>query len=173
VVQPDATALKQFRFFCQTLFALMPISPQWVLQPMMQTLIQQKALYLMLNLLTPDSQVPVLHPGSRFQLMKQAEDMIVANLDRPLTVHDLCTELHVSERTLRYGFQEYFGMAPMAYLKVQRLNGARRQLKISTAEQTTVTDVALQWGFWHMGQFSKDYKKMFGESPSETLRYSP
>ncbi|HEY9639082.1 MAG TPA: AraC family transcriptional regulator, partial [Coleofasciculaceae cyanobacterium] len=75
----------------------------------------------MLNLLTPDPQVPALHPGNRCQLMRQAEAMIMENLDRPWTVHDLCTKLHVSERTLRYGFQESFGMSPMAYLKIQRL----------------------------------------------------
>ncbi|HEY9641455.1 MAG TPA: helix-turn-helix domain-containing protein, partial [Coleofasciculaceae cyanobacterium] len=97
---------------------------------------------------------------------------IMENLDRPWTVHDLCTKLHVSERTLRYGFQESFGMSPMAYLKIQRLNEVRRQLKASVANQTTVTAVAIRWGFWHMGQFAKDYKKMFAESPSETLRKS-
>jgi len=126
----------------------------------------------MLKLLTPDKNAPAHHPSCRHQLMKQAEEMILETLARPWTVHDLCTALHVSERTLRYSFQEYFGMSPMIYLKVQRLNGVRRQLKASRADQVTVTDIAIQWGFWHMGQFAKDYKKMFGECPSETLRRS-
>jgi AraC family ethanolamine operon transcriptional activator len=62
-------------------------------------------------------------------------------------------------------------MSPMAYLKTQRLNQVRQQLKACRHHRTTVTDVAIQCGFWHMGQFAKDYRKMFGECPSETLRY--
>lgn len=175
MVHPDPMALKQFRSYLQTLFILVQMHPERALQPTMQTFIRKRAITLMLNLLTPhtDNQdVSPLHASSRCQLIKQAAVMILENLDRPWTVHDLCTELHVSERTLRYGFQECFGMGPIAYLKVHRLNGVRRQLKASIAHQTTVTDVAIQWGFWHMGQFAKDYKKMFGESPSETLRHS-
>ncbi|UCG61547.1 MAG: helix-turn-helix domain-containing protein [Candidatus Zixiibacteriota bacterium] len=35
---------------------------------------------------------------------------------------------------------------------------------------TTIADVANHWGFWHMGQFSADYRRLFGELPLETLR---
>lgn len=129
----------------------------------------------MFNLLTSNEfnkSSAALYPNGRYQLIKQAEALMIADLSRPWTVHDLCAGLHVSERTLRYGFQEYFGMGPIAYLKIQRLHRVRRQLQGSTVGQTTVTDVAIQWGFWHMGQFAKDYKQMFGESPSATLRHS-
>ncbi|QYO68380.1 helix-turn-helix domain-containing protein [Leptolyngbya sp. 7M] len=122
------------------------------------------------NLLAFSPISPAASTSDRSQLMKRAEAMIMENLDRPLSVHDLCLELHISERTLRYYFQDYFGMSPIAYLKTHRLNAVHRQLKSSTAAQTTVTNIAIQWGFWHMGQFAKDYKSMFGESPSETLR---
>lgn len=127
----------------------------------------------MLNLLTPHPLSPPATCNSRCQWVKEAETLLLENLDYPWTVHELCTELHISERTLRYGFQEFFGMGPAAYIKVHRLNSARRQLESSTSKQATVTDVAIQWGFWHMGQFAKDYKKIFGESPSETLARSP
>lgn len=139
----------------------------------MQAVIQREVILLMLDLFTSHIPAPNLHSSARYQLMRQAEALLLDSLDRPWTVHELCTELHVSERTLRYGFQERFGMGPAAYLKAHRLNGARRQLKASIAKQVTVTDVAIQWGFWHMGQFAKDYKKMFGELPSETLGRSP
>lgn len=106
----------------------------------------------------------------RFQLMKQIEKIVVEELGHPWNVHELCIQLHVSERSLRYIFHEFFGMSPMTYLKTQRLQHAHRHLQESSSAQTTVTDVAIQWGFWHMGQFAKDYKDMFGERPSETLR---
>lgn len=61
-------------------------------------------------------------------------------------------------------------MSPIAFLKVHPLNEERRQLEGATVRQITVADVAIQWGFWHMRQFAQDYKRIFGESPSETLR---
>jgi hypothetical protein len=33
-----------------------------------------------------------------------------------------------------------------------------------------IADVANRHAFWHMGQFAKYYKTMFGELPSETLK---
>ncbi|WP_228015396.1 helix-turn-helix domain-containing protein [Synechocystis salina] len=54
-------------------------------------------------------------------------------------------------------------------MQAYRLHGARRQLKLTSPGETTVMAIAHQWGFWHLGQFSQDYKKMFGELPSVTL----
>ena len=105
----------------------------------------------------------------RHQLVKQAENLVREIGDRPWTVYDLCQQLHVSERTLRYGFQEIFGIGPKAYLQTHRLHGVRRQLKLTSPGETTVMAIAYQWGFWHLGQFSQDYKKMFGELPSVPL----
>jgi AraC family ethanolamine operon transcriptional activator len=48
-----------------------------------------------------------------------------------------------------------------------RLNGARRELG-STVATASVSDAANRWGFWHMGQFAADYRKLFGERPSQT-----
>nr|WP_269767767.1 helix-turn-helix domain-containing protein [Oleiphilus messinensis] len=48
-----------------------------------------------------------------------------------------------------------------------------RALYQSSAEQTQVADVAADWGFWHLSQFSKDYRQLFGERPSDTLQKIP
>ena len=84
------------------------------------------------------------------------------------SVKDLCGVSGASERTLRRGFNERFGISPRSYLKAQRLIGARRDLRASSQAET-ITDIANRWGFWHMGQFAKDYKRQFGELPSGTL----
>ena len=47
-----------------------------------------------------------------------------------------------------------------------------RVLKSTDPKLATISQIAIEWGFWHMGQFSADYKKMFGETPSTTLRFS-
>jgi len=41
---------------------------------------------------------------------------------------------------------------------------------LARLQRTLVTDVANSWGFWHMGQFAADFRRQFGELPSETVR---
>ncbi len=125
----------------------------------------------MSDLLISKADTSVLCHNNYFQLIQQAEKMMVEDLNYPWTIQDLCKRLYVSQRTLRYAFQECLGVSPMAYLKTQRLKQVRHQLEASKPHQTTVTDIASQWGFWHMGQFAQDYRKLFGECPSETLRH--
>jgi AraC-like DNA-binding protein len=86
----------------------------------------------------------------------------------PITVQELSQATRVSWRTLNYAFREHFGVSPKSYLKARRLNGVRREL-VEAAPDEKVVDFANKWGFWHMGQFASDYRKMFGELPSETL----
>ncbi|RQH04340.1 AraC family transcriptional regulator [Okeania hirsuta] len=56
-------------------------------------------------------------------------------------------------------------------LATDSLNLALRQrLKVSDPENSTITTLAGQFGFWSAGHFARDYKAMFGELPSETLQ---
>jgi AraC family transcriptional regulator, ethanolamine operon transcriptional activator len=89
----------------------------------------------------------------------------------PVTVRDLCSNTGVALRTLNRAFRERFGIGPKAYLMRRRLSSVRTEL-LRTPADTLVADVANRWGFWHMGQFARDYKATFGELPSETLRQS-
>jgi AraC-like DNA-binding protein len=50
------------------------------------------------------------------------------------------------------------------------LHRVRQALAAAKAESTTVSTEALNWGFWHFGEFSRAYKDCFGELPSDTLR---
>jgi AraC family ethanolamine operon transcriptional activator len=93
-----------------------------------------------------------------------------AHLDHPLTLADLCQALGTSGRALSYGFQDIFGMSPMAYLKTLRLMGVHRALKEANPDSKTIVNIASQFGFWSMGHFSRDYKQMFGELPQATLK---
>lgn len=108
----------------------------------------------------------------RVKLVRQAEELVRSNDDSAIRVTDLCAELKVSERTLRYAFAELTEMSPAAYLRTQRLNRVRRILAAADPETTRVNSVAYEHGFWHLGQFAHDYLKHFGERPSETLRGS-
>jgi AraC-like DNA-binding protein len=85
-------------------------------------------------------------------------------------VHDLCEISQCNERTLRRAFLERFGISPRVFMKSMRLNGVRRGLRAVNRADALVADEANAWGFWHMGAFSADYRRLFGELPSETLR---
>lgn len=89
--------------------------------------------------------------------------------DRLPTIIDICRELGVSKRTLHYAFGDYVGLSPVAYLRICRLNRVRAALAAADPLTTTVTEVAMLFGFLHLGRFPGDYKRMFGEMPSETL----
>jgi len=86
--------------------------------------------------------------------------------DRNLTIEDLCAETKASERVLRCAFQEMTGHSPALFLRNHRLHKARRML---LDEASSVKEAAYSCGFTEMGRFSEYYKKLFGESPSETL----
>ena len=106
-------------------------------------------------------------------IVKTAEDYAMTQSSDRLYVTDLCKVAAVSERTLEYAFKEIMGLTPVTYLTRLRLHRVRQALLAARQGSTTVTTEALNWGFWHFGEFSRAYKECFGELPSETLRRKP
>jgi AraC family ethanolamine operon transcriptional activator len=105
----------------------------------------------------------------RDMAVKRAENYISQNIDEPLTVRDICRAVAVSERTLQYAFLEHFGITPKTYLRAVRLNCVRRDLRCADPD-VRINEIAYRWGFWHMSQFAVDYRRQFGELPSQTVR---
>jgi AraC-like DNA-binding protein len=107
---------------------------------------------------------------SQSHIVKVAEEYALAHSGERLYVTDLCKAAAVSERTLEYAFKETAGLTPMNYLVRLRLHRVRQALLAATPDSTRVSVEALNWGFWHFGEFSRAYKDCFGELPSDTLR---
>lgn len=101
-------------------------------------------------------------------LARQVRDFLHEHAQQPMRLSELCRAVGVPERTLHLIFMEAFGMPPKAYLKMIRLNGARRDL-LEAGPNDSVSGVAVRWGFLHFGWFSVDYHHLFGERPSDTL----
>jgi len=99
-------------------------------------------------------------------LADRARHLVSARLDDPPTVAELCVQLGVSRRTLQNCVHTTWGMGPLAWLNTLRLNAVRRRLKTAVS----VTDAATAYGFWHFGHFADEYRALFGELPSQTLR---
>ena len=127
----------------------------------------------LLALVEADCEPPRSPPPSlarRRRIVRSVEDFVAAYPDEPLTTADLCRMAHASARTIEYAFRYCYDMSPAAYLKVSRLNAARRALRAPDNANRLVRDIANQMGFWHMGHFGRAYKRMFSEAPSETMR---
>ncbi len=104
---------------------------------------------------------------ARKRLVDRACELLLSRPDEPLSMLEVCRRVGSSRRKLHYCFQDTLGTSPVKYLRAVRLNGARRELSQGGAK---IQDVAARWGFWHLGQFSKDYKQQFDELPSQTCK---
>jgi AraC-like DNA-binding protein len=98
------------------------------------------------------------------------EELLAMNHDRPLYLAEICAATGVSERTLRVCCQEHLGMGPVRYLWLRRMHLVRRALILATPETATVTEIAMNHGFWELGRFAVRYQALFGERPSTSLR---
>ena len=101
--------------------------------------------------------------------LKHTEEYICAHLDTAITRDDLADRAGVSIRSLSRAFEKKYGMGPMMFVRQRRLDACYTQLLGSEPDSTTVTDVAMSFGFGHLGKFAITYKKAFGESPSASL----
>jgi AraC family ethanolamine operon transcriptional activator len=170
VLSTNQMSFLRVKNYLLNLFAMAQNQPGNVTHPTMQTIIHNDFLPLLLECLSTSEAIPESISTKHYQLVKQAESHMLSYVDQPLTLQDLCTALDAKSRTLQMAFLEVYGISPMAYLKVQRLHGARQALKTANPKTATILGIATRWGFWHMGYFSQDYKKLFGETPSQTLK---
>ena len=109
------------------------------------------------------------HEDSHVDVVRRAREHVSACQDDPPSIGELCMALGVSRRWLQLSFNAVLQMSPLAYLRTMRLGCARRMLASGTAG-VQVKDAVEAFGFWHLSRFSRDYRQLFGELPSETLR---
>ena len=105
----------------------------------------------------------------RKRVVDQVKAHLAANPQLAVSMTELCELTHVSRRTLQYSFESILGISPLQFLRTARLNQVRRILS-DPQHDTPIAITAANWGFWHPGQFAKDYKALFGENPSETVK---
>jgi AraC family transcriptional regulator, ethanolamine operon transcriptional activator len=117
---------------------------------------------------------PLVKAGNRRQLhlcdeiMRDTMKMMESDPSEMLDLRSMSAATGLSPRTLQRTFQAEFGLCPQEWLRMERLNRARKDLLRGSAT-ATVTQTATRWGFFHFGRFSQYYRELFGEKPSETL----
>lgn len=118
-----------------------------------------------------ESLVPCPGPRieGRLRRLRQARDFLSDRLHESVSLADLCGEIGLSRRGVELVFQDLLGIGPSAFIRHQRLHGVRRTLRAAPPLAGVVKQSALQWGFRHMGHFAREYRELFGESPSATF----
>ncbi|NEN91134.1 MAG: helix-turn-helix domain-containing protein [Okeania sp. SIO3H1] len=165
------TGMREIKDYLKEIFWLAEHKPSWLQQDHVVDIVNNDFLPLLISKIpTKWNSKSSLKPSRRAKLIAQAEQEMLASFEKPLTLKQLAQKLESSSSALSYGFKELFGMSPMRYLKVRRLNAVRQRLKASEPENFTITMLASQFGFWSAGHFARDYKAMFGELPSDTLQ---
>lgn len=124
--------------------------------------------------------VPAGH-GQRFGRPQFSRSRVIASVlalmnssgGQPLFIDDLCRVTQVSERALRNMFHEFFSVGPMRLLKLRQLHEIRAALLRTPPQSGTVTHIAARFGVFDPSLLARNYKALFGESPSRTLRTEP
>jgi AraC-like DNA-binding protein len=105
----------------------------------------------------------------RYRRLRQAHDFFLDHLHEPIYLDDLCAELNLTRRGVENLFRDLLGIAPLTYFRRKRLNEVRHTLLQSEPGSGAVKFAARGWGFLHQGHFAREYRSLFGESPSQTL----
>lgn len=166
------SGLTELRVFLDSLFEVLDGSPVMLSHPTVQKTVHSALMGHLCDSLQTASDMPVPPKTYRARkaIVEEARAYVLTHLYDTVTIAELCTALNTSRRTIQYCFQEVLNTNPVQYLRAIRLNSVRRELRGANPATTQVQDVAARWGFWHLSHFASDYRAMFGELPSDTLR---
>lgn len=104
---------------------------------------------------------------SALRIVRQVEEYLDARAADAVHISEICSQLHLSRRTLHRAFHEALGVGPIAFLRDRRLCAVHTALR-AQKDIRTISDVAMHYGFQNIGRFAGYYRQLFGEYPSET-----
>lgn len=118
------------------------------------------------------SQLEPRPASARKQLADAARMLCLQDPQASVSLEGAAEVLGISRRYLQTCFQTSFGLSATQLLRAERLSRVRLSLIAAREKQKacSIGDVAATSGFWHWSRFSADYRQMFGELPSQTLR---
>ncbi len=145
---------------------------QWLRHPAAYAAMEEFLLSAFTALLAQQVDEPRFADRSDDRCLRRAREFIHANLDRVLSSAEIARHAGVSPRTLEAAFKRGGEVTPLAYARRCRLQAVHEALRLARHEGRliNVTDVAMAYGFVHMGRFAAQYREQFGCSPSETIR---
>ncbi|EJM68935.1 helix-turn-helix domain-containing protein [Pseudomonas sp. GM55] len=164
---------QQNALFCRWLSGTLTRLSQTIDPPSREALTQQlleDCLFILDNACVGLDQGALQRRAGERAIMKRVGEWAADTPEEHLNLLELSQVAGVSLRQLQHAFKTYTGMSPTQWLRLRRLNSARRELLSRSPTQTTVAEVAMHWSFWHLGRFSSSYRALFKELPSDTLK---
>ena len=170
LVEVSPRNLQTFATWANTLLEKLKSAPDLVRNPATLESIKLELLdhMIMLAASLPPSTSLASEPARTRGLHKAIEYLRHAP-DVHVSISDLCRVSGISERSLQYAFRDAYGMTPNETMLHRRLHFVRQALLLSEPQDTSVTEVASNFGFSELGRFANRYRKLFGELPSQTL----
>jgi AraC family transcriptional regulator, ethanolamine operon transcriptional activator len=171
VATPGPLWINRMRHAMRWLFTTIEKYPQALGRPDVRTSLADQFARAMADLGSESAAAEHRTRDARVQqriAVERAREYIRGRLGEPLPLSELCRYARVQARSLEYGFREITGVSPIAYVKSLRLNAVRRDLSRAGAAEHSISEIALDHGFWHLSQFAADYRKFFGETPTST-----
>jgi len=107
-------------------------------------------------------------PHASLSAIRRTEEYIYENWNKPIRIDELVATTGISARSLFSSFKKAHGYSPIAFAKMIRLDNAKKMLQ-SANPAVSVTGIAFKCGFGNLGHFAADYRRAFGELPSDTL----
>jgi len=116
---------------------------------------------------------PIERPLNEYESIAfDVKDFILKNLKEDFSISALTEQFSISDKGLENHFSALFGLTPKKLIMMFKLNQAHEELCYANESDVSVTDVAMRWGFTHLGRFSNTYRDVFGTLPSEDLKLS-
>ena len=174
LTRPDPAKMAHLRALHTAAGELARTSPAVLATPGVAQALEQKLVHAMVTCLSSDETAERKScDWQHSRVIARFERFLESRQYQPVYLAEMCAAIGASERTLRTCCQEHFGMGPVRYLWLRRMHLTRRALLRADAGVATVTTIATEYGFWELGRFSIEYRALFGESPSATLRRLP
>jgi AraC-like DNA-binding protein len=170
LARPAPAQLGRLRALHGLACTLAKTDPEALRRPQTAKAIEQDLIQAMVSCLADHPNDAKRDGGSHGRVMARFEDFLAARQLEPVYLAEICAAIGASERTLRTCCQERLGMGPIRYLWLRRMNLAHRALVNADPALRTVTEIVTEHGFWELGRFSVEYRALFGESPSTSLR---
>jgi AraC-like DNA-binding protein len=132
--------------------------------------LEEEALHAIVQCITGNATPTNRANRRRAVAMERFEDAVTKQIDGTVNAADLCTEVGVSERTLRTYCTQLLSVSPLQYALLRRLNTVRAALEQADPSTASVSEIARNNQFVELGRFAANYRTVFGELPSLTLK---
>jgi AraC-like DNA-binding protein len=169
--RPPRAAGNCLRSFHAAAMRMAAIRPQTLVNAEAARGLEQQLIHALVECLsTGSADASTLIKRRHQEIMVRFERLLQAQPERNLSISEICGELDVSERRLRALCAAHLGMGPIGYDRLRRMSLVHRIFLREYGDAVSISEVARRHGFRALGRFSVNYRAVFGETPSSTLR---